>query len=122
MSDESIEDTGRRTRQNATFQAWAGDSRRKAAEKRVQAIFDEHRGNLPIWCRAPQKGNEHFVGFSRAKLYELASKGLIRSKSLREHGRERGMRLFSLKSILLYVELHGEEVGEESTDSVEAEE
>lgn len=48
-------------------------------------------------------GHEHFTGLTRAKLYELAGKGAIRSVSLREPGRIRGCRLFHLASILEYI-------------------
>jgi hypothetical protein len=49
-------------------------------------------------------GVEHFTGFSRAKLYELAANGKIRSVSIREPGAIKGTRLFHLKSILDFIE------------------
>ena len=59
---------------------------------------------LPLWIRAPKKGPEHWTGFSRSKLYELAKDGKIRSVSIREPGQEKGTRLFELKSILAFID------------------
>lgn len=47
-------------------------------------------------------GVEHFSGLSRAKLYQLAAEGKIRSISLREEGQIKGCRLFHLQSIFDY--------------------
>ena len=58
----------------------------------------------PEWVRAPSRGQEYFSGLGRSKLYQLASRGRIRSKSLREPGQEKGTRLFHLQSILEYIE------------------
>lgn len=69
---------------------------------------DSNQG-LPIWIRAPKTGPEHFTGLSRAKLYELAARGKIRSHSLREPGQIKGTRLFHLQSILDHIE-RGEKV------------
>ena len=41
---------------------------------------------------------------SRAKLYELAGTGAIRSVSIRERGQVKGTRLFNLASILAFIE------------------
>lgn len=59
---------------------------------------------LPVWIRAPKTGPEHFTGFSRSKLYELAGDGKIRSVSIREPGEVRGTRLFHLQSTLEFIE------------------
>ena len=66
--------------------------------------LSQHDGPLPVWVRAPMTGVEHFTGFSRTKLYDLATKGLIRSISIREPGQVKGTRLFHLKCILDYIE------------------
>ena len=73
------------------------------AERRVTELLEEQNGKLPVWIRCPARGHEHFTGFSRSKLYELSSKGLIKSVSIREVGQTRGTRLFSLGSILGYI-------------------
>lgn len=59
---------------------------------------------MPIWIRAPKGETEHYTGFTRAKLYELAAKGLIRSASIRAPGGTKGVRLFHLRSVLDFVE------------------
>src|ERR1039458_86896 len=71
----------------------------KAAE-----LLNDRNGNLPCWVRSPKFGAEYFSGFSRAKLYELAGKNLIRSVSIREPGQVKGTRLFHLASILAFIE------------------
>jgi len=53
---------------------------------------------------SPKTGPERYSGFSRAKLYELAGKGAIRSVSIREPGQTKGTRLFNLASILTFIE------------------
>jgi len=71
----------------------------KAAE-----LLNDRNGNLPCWVRSPKIGAEYFSGFSRAKLYELAGAGKIRSVSIREPGQIKGTRLFNLASILAFIE------------------
>ena len=66
-------------------------------------LMEERQGQLPVWIRSPKSGPEHYVGFTRAKLYELAGKGDIRTVSIREPGRVKGVRLFHLGSILDFV-------------------
>lgn len=66
-------------------------------------LMAERQGQLPVWIRSPKSGPEHYVGFSRAKLYELAGDRKIRSVSIRETGRVKGVRLFHLGSILDFV-------------------
>ena len=76
-----------------------------------KVILAERQSNLPIWVRAPKRGPEFYSAFTRSKLYELAAKGRIRSVSIREPGKIRGMRLFHLQSILAFIESHGEQQG-----------
>jgi hypothetical protein len=47
---------------------------------------------------------DFYSGFSRAKLYELAGTGAIRSVSIRQPGQIKGTRLFNLASILAFIE------------------
>jgi len=67
-------------------------------------LLRDRFGSLPIWVRAPKSGVEHYSGFSRAKLYELATKGRIKTVSIREPGQSRGTRLFNLSSILQFID------------------
>ena len=67
-------------------------------------FISERNGNLPVWVRAPKYGHEFYSGCSRPKLYEWAAKGFIRSVSIREPGRIKGVRLFHLASILAFYE------------------
>ena len=71
---------------------------------RASELLSDRDGPLPIWIRSPKGGPEHYTGFSRSKLYELATKGRIRSTSVREPGQIRGTRLFNLRSILDFIE------------------
>ena len=59
---------------------------------------------LPVWVRAPKRGHEFYSGCTRPKLYEWAGKNLIRSVSIREPGKIKGVRLFHLASILAFIE------------------
>jgi hypothetical protein len=67
-------------------------------------LLQDRADNRPCWVRSPKTGPEHYSGFSRAKLYELAGKGAIRSVSIRDAGQSRGTRLFNLQSILDFIE------------------
>jgi hypothetical protein len=71
---------------------------------KLNELLQDRNGLLPVWIRAPRKGNEYFSGFSRSKLYVEAGKGHIRSVSIRERGQTKGTRLFELKSILDFIE------------------
>ena len=71
---------------------------------RTREIINERDGVLPVWVRAPKLGFEYYSGCSRAKLYEWAGKGFIRSVSIREPGKIKGVRLFNLASILAFIE------------------
>lgn len=59
---------------------------------------------MPVWVRAPARGQEFFSGTTRAKLYEWSAKGYIRSVSVREPGQVKGCRMFHLASILAFLE------------------
>lgn len=78
--------------------------RQNNGNPRAAQLAAERDGNLPVWVRAPKYGHEFFSGCSRAKLYEWAGKGFIRSVSIREPGRIKGVRLFHLASILSFIE------------------
>jgi len=78
--------------------------RKKLSATASNLLAERDRRGLPCWVRAPVRGVEHYSGLSRAKLYDLASKGLIRSASLREPGQIKGTRLFHLQSVLSYIE------------------
>ena len=76
----------------------------RSASTRAAHFIAEHDGDLPVWVRAPKHGYEFYSGCSRAKLYEWAAKGFIRSVAIREPGRIKGIRLFHLASILAFIE------------------
>jgi len=67
-------------------------------------IMADRDGSLPVWVRAPKRGHEFYSGCTRPKLYEWAGKGFIRSVSIREPGKVKGVRLFHLASILGFIE------------------
>ena len=67
-------------------------------------MLSEHHAGLPVWIRAPKQGGlDKYCGLTRSKLYELSGKNLIKSVSLREAHQIRGVRLFNLQSILIYI-------------------
>jgi hypothetical protein len=76
----------------------------RSVQGRVAQLACERDGELPVWVRAPKRGHEFYSGCSRSKLYEWAAKGFIRSVSIREPGRVKGVRLFHLASILAFIE------------------
>ena len=76
----------------------------ESAQSRAAQFISDREGNLPVWVRAPKFGHEFYSGCSRPKLYEWAAKGFIRSVSIREPGRIKGVRLFHLASILAFIE------------------
>ena len=78
-------------------------------------LLRDRANNLPCWVRSPKSGPEHFSGFSRAKLYELAGKGAIRSVSIRGSGQVKGTRLFNLASILDFIDKCEQAALKEST-------
>jgi len=79
-------------------------NRSNSLQPRSAELMAERDRDLPVWVRAPKRGHEFYSGCSRAKLYEWAGKCLIRSVSIREPGRIKGVRLFHLASILAFIE------------------
>lgn len=64
----------------------------------------------PEWLRMPKPGHTCPVtGLSRAYLYRLATDGKIKTVSLRDRGKLRGVRLISYDSLLAYIEKAGAE-------------
>ena len=80
------------------------DSGSRSASHRATQFMADRDGDLPVWVRAPKRGHEFYSGCSRAKLYEWAAKSFIRSVSIREPGKIKGVRLFHLASILNFIE------------------
>jgi hypothetical protein len=78
--------------------------RRKLSVTATNLLSERDSRDLPRWVRAPARGVEFYSSVSRAKLYDLAAKVLIRSASLREPGQIKGTRLFDLQSVLGYIE------------------
>ena len=75
----------------------------------LSSFESEHYAGLAVWIRAPrQSGVDPYCGLTRSKLYQLASRGRIKSVSLKEPHQIRGIRLFNLQSILLYIESKGQ--------------
>lgn len=70
---------------------------------KVLELLQERIGGYPIWSRAPKVGVCPWTSFSRSKLYELATGGLIRSVSIRKPGQTKGTRLFHTQSVLDYI-------------------
>jgi hypothetical protein len=89
---------------NITVEAEEPETIRRAVLPEVKELLRERYNVLPVWIRAPIQGPEYYSGFSRAKLYQLAAAGLIRSVSIRPTGKIRGTRLFELQSILTFIE------------------
>jgi hypothetical protein len=79
-------------------------NRQSRENLRAAQLAAERDGNLPVRVRTPKYGREFFSGCSRAKLYKWAAKGFIRSVSIRELGRIKGVRLFHLASVLGFIE------------------
>ena len=71
---------------------------------RARELLNDQSNGRPVWIRSPKQGVEFYTGFSRAKLYELAGKGAIRSVSIREKNAIKGTRLFNLASIFAHIE------------------
>lgn len=70
----------------------------------AQELLAEQHAGRPVWIRPPKIGQEFYSGLTRAKLYQLATEGRIKTASLREPGMTKGTRLFHLASILAYLE------------------
>ncbi len=86
-----------------TVLATQENSSRSLAPSASQIMADRE-GSLPVWVRAPKRGHEFYSGCTRPKLYEWAGKNFIRSVSIREPGKIKGVRLFHLASILAFIE------------------
>jgi hypothetical protein len=84
------------------------DTRKARLSARASELLSDRDGPLPVWVRSPKSGPEHYTGFGRSKLYELAAKGKIKSRSIREPGQIKGTRLFNLRSILDFIESCGD--------------
>jgi hypothetical protein len=82
---------------------------------KARELLQDRNGILPLWFRSPKSGTEFYTGFSRAKLYELAGKGLIRSVSIREKNAVKGTRLFNMESTLSYIEKCEREAAKQGT-------
>lgn len=78
-------------------------TQKSLATSAEQLLQERTEISLPVWIRAPKTGHEFFTGFSRSKLYQLATERHIRSVSIREPGQVKGTRLFLLQSILDYI-------------------
>lgn len=70
---------------------------------KARELLQDQSSGLPVWIRPPKQGVEFYTGLSRAKLYELAGAGKIKSVSIREPGQVKGTRLFRLQSILDFI-------------------
>ncbi len=81
-------------------------------------IMADRDDSMPVWVRAPKRGHEFYSGCTRPKLYEWAGKGLIRSVSIREPGKIKGVRLFHLGSILLFIEAFETKAKSERNDAL----
>ena len=71
---------------------------------KARELLQDQSNGLPVWIRPPKQGVEFYTGLSRAKLYELAGAGKIKSVSIREPGQVKGTRLFLLASIFAFIE------------------
>ena len=95
------------------IKAIAGGSQARLTTRPVSAkareLLQDQSAGRPVWIRPPKQGVEFYSGLSRAKLYELGSKGRIDTRSLRDPGAIKGTRLFRLQSILDYIENAGRE-------------
>jgi len=83
-----------------------GDQARQTTRpvpEKARELLQAQTNGRPEWCRAPKRGVEFYSGFSRAKLYELAGRGQIRSVSIRAPGQVKGTRLFHLQSVLDFI-------------------
>jgi hypothetical protein len=71
--------------------------------EKARELLQSQSNGRPEFIRSPKQGVEFYSGFSRAKLYELAGTGAIRSVSIRKPGQTKGTRLFHLQSILDFI-------------------
>ncbi|WP_138223399.1 hypothetical protein [Nibricoccus aquaticus] len=62
----------------------------------------------PEWIRFPKAGHLcPFTGLTRSFLYALATEGKIKTLSLRERGKARGVRLISYDSLMTFISQAG---------------
>jgi hypothetical protein len=88
----------------ATSPATLARNTRPVPARARELLSDQQSNGLPVWIRPPRNGGvEFYTGISRSKLYELAGKGRIESRSIREPGQIKGTRLFLLKSVLDFI-------------------
>ena len=66
-------------------------------------IMADRDGPLPVWVRAPKREHE-FFRLHPAKTLRVGGKGFIRSGSIREPGKIKGVRFFHLAGILTFIE------------------
>ncbi len=71
---------------------------------KAKELLTDRDGAMPVWVRAPVIGPEPHCGLTRPYLYQKAKDGHIRSVSIREPGKVKGVRLFNLPSIMAYIE------------------
>ena len=90
---------------NASYTGRKTQTQKRSLSPRVEDLIQDRDGLLPVWVRSPKTGPEHYTGFTRSKLYELAAERKIRSVSIREPGQIKGTRLFHLASILQFIEM-----------------
>jgi hypothetical protein len=91
--------------------------RSERVSARVHELLGDRHGMLPVWVRAPKAGPEYFSGLSRSKLYELHAQDKIDSRSIRRPGQVKGTRLFSLCSILDFIENCEREVSSDESST-----
>ena len=80
------------------------DHNTRPVPAKVRELLQDQSNGLPVWIRPPKNGVEFYSGISRSKLYEMAGKGRIESRSIRQPGQVKGTRLFNLASILAFIE------------------
>jgi hypothetical protein len=64
---------------------------------------------------------EDLYGLHRTTLYELAAKGKIRSAHLKKPGRQRGIRLIWLPSLIEYLDKLADQTGADSNEAMKHE-
>lgn len=98
-----------KTMTNTTIEGGMSAKQTRPVPAKARELLQDQANGLPVWIRSPKQGVEFYTGLSRAKLYELAGAGKIRSHSIREPGQVKGTRLFNLQSILDFIERGAQE-------------
>ena len=98
-----IEDVSVKTASDISNMGSNAQPTTRPAPAKARELLQDQSNGLPVWIRPPKQGVEFYSGLSRAKLYELAGKGRIESRSIREPGQIKGTRLFLLKSVLDFI-------------------